>query len=63
MTDIRDQYGFGGLDVYPKTLAAGHDILEDHARSRKLYAKKKKTKTPFDKNKNREDRTVNDTNT
>ena len=40
LVDIRDQYGFGS-DVYPKTLAAGHDMLEDYARSRRLYTKKK----------------------
>ena len=39
ITDIRDQYGYG-IDVYPKTLAAAHDMLEDFARSRQLYPKK-----------------------
>ena len=41
MTNIRDQFGYG-IDVYPKTLASGHDMLEDYARSRRLYSKKKK---------------------
>ena len=41
MVDIRDQYGYG-IDVYPKTPALGHDILEDYAKSRKLSPKKKK---------------------
>ena len=45
LIDIRDQYGFGS-DVYPKTLAAGHDMLEDYASSRKLHTKKKKAKVP-----------------
>ena len=40
MTDIRDQHGYG-IDVYPKTLSSGHDILEDYARSRKLLPEKK----------------------
>jgi len=41
MTDIRDQYGYG-IDVYPKTLASAHDMLEDYARSRSFFPKKKK---------------------
>ena len=44
MTDIRDQHGYG-IDVYPKILAAGHDMLEDYARSRKLFLAKKKPKS------------------
>jgi len=28
--------------VYPKTLASAHNILEDYARSRKLFTKNKK---------------------
>ena len=43
MTDIRDQHGYG-IDVYPKTLASGHDMLEDYARSRKLFPTKKNPK-------------------
>ena len=43
-TDIRDQFGYG-VDVYPKPLASGHDMLEDYARIRRLYPKKKKLKT------------------
>ena len=43
MTGVRDQYGYG-QEVYPKLLAAGHDMLEDYVRYRKLYTKKKKTK-------------------
>ena len=43
MTDIRDQYVYG-IDVYPKTLAPGYDMLEGYARSRRLYPKEKKTK-------------------
>ena len=50
MVDIRDQHGFGA-DVYPKTLAAGHDILEDYARSRKLLPVKKKQKNGLAKTK------------
>jgi len=46
ITDIRDQYGYG-INVYPKTLANAHNILEDYARSRKLFPKNKKT--PEDK--------------
>ena len=42
MTDIRDQYGYG-IYVYPKTLTSAHDMLEDYARSRKLFPKNKKT--------------------
>ena len=30
LTSIRDQYGYG-MDVYPKTLVAGHDMLEDYS--------------------------------
>ena len=48
MVDIRDLYGFGS-NVYPKTLAAGHDMLEYYARSRKLYTKKKKPNAPSEK--------------
>ena len=44
MTDIRDQYGYV-VDVYPKTLVSDHNMLEDYARSRKIYPKKKKTTT------------------
>ena len=40
LTDIRDQHGYG-QDVYPKTLAAAHNMLEDYARTRKLAPKKK----------------------
>lgn len=54
MTDIRDQYGYG-IDVYSKTLASGHNMLEDYARSRRLCPKKKKTKLPRDINKNKGD--------
>ena len=35
LTDIRDQYGYGH-DVYPKTLAAAHNMIEDYTRSRRL---------------------------
>ena len=28
LTSIRDQHGYG-IDVYPKTIVAGHDMLED----------------------------------
>jgi len=48
MVDIKDEYCFGS-DVYPRALASGHDMLEDYARSRNLYAKKKKTKGTPDK--------------
>lgn len=41
LTPIHDQYSYG-MDVYPKTLAAGHDILEDYSQSRKLDLKSKK---------------------
>merc|ERR1740124_389558 len=50
LVDIRDQFGFG-TDVYPKILAAGHDMLEDYARSRILYPKKMKPKNSHDKSK------------
>ena len=46
LVDIRDQHGFGA-NVYPKTLAAGHDMLEDYARSRNLLPAKKKQKNPL----------------
>ena len=48
MVDIRDQFGFGS-DIYPKTLTAGHDMLEDYARSRNLNPKKKNLKTNNEK--------------
>ena len=35
LTDIRDQHGYGH-DVYPKTLAAAHNMIEDYTRSRRL---------------------------
>ena len=41
MVDIRDQHGFGA-DVYPKTLASGHDMLEDYTRIRNILPVKKK---------------------
>jgi len=53
MTDIRDQYGYG-IDVYPKILTASHDLLEDYARIRKLYPKKKKQKILRSQNKDKE---------
>ena len=40
MVNIMDQYGFGA-DVCPKTLSAGHDMIEDYARSRNLLPSKK----------------------
>lgn len=52
MIDIRDQYGYV-INVYPKTLASGHDMLEYYVRSRKIYPKKNKVKTSEDKNKDR----------
>ena len=52
MTDIRDHCGYS-IAVYPKTLASGHNMLEDYARSRKLYPKENKSKTSEDKNKDR----------
>jgi len=48
MTNIRDQFGYG-IDVYPKSLAAAHNMLEDYARSRKLYPKRNKLKEGDDK--------------
>ena len=38
LTNIRDQHGYGH-DVYPKTLAAAHNMLEYYYRSRKLDVK------------------------
>ena len=40
LMDIRDQHGYG-INVYPKSLAADHNMIEDYARSRGLYPKKK----------------------
>jgi len=48
MVDIRDQFGYG-LDVYTKTLPACHDMLEDYARIRHLYPKRRKPKMPYKK--------------
>ena len=61
MTGLRDQYGYG-IDIYPKILSSGHDMLEDYARSRRVYLKKKKTKLPYDRNKNKGDLNSKDTN-
>lgn len=48
MTNIRDQFGYE-IDLYLKSLAAAYDILEDYARSRKLYPKRNKLKEGDDK--------------
>lgn len=49
MTNIRDQLGYI-IDVYPKTLALGHDMLEDYAKKQKITPKEeKKMKMPDDK--------------
>ena len=50
MVNIRDQFSFE-IDVYPKTLASGYDMLEGYARSRHLFPKKKKGKVSYDKTK------------
>jgi len=42
MTNIRDQYGYD-IYVYTKTLSSVHAMVEDYARSRKLFPKKKNT--------------------
>ena len=44
VTDVRDQYYYG-IDVYLKALTSARDMLEDYARIRKLYPKKRKKKT------------------
>ena len=38
LASICDRYGYG-MDVYLKTLVAGHDMLEDYSRSRILDLK------------------------
>jgi len=43
MISIRDQFGYG-IDVYPKPLASGHNMLGDYVRSRRVYPKKKMLK-------------------
>ena len=43
MADIRDQHVYR-IDVYPKTLVSGYDMLKDYARSRKLFPTKRKSK-------------------
>ena len=48
ITAIRDQHGYG-MDVYPKTLASGYDMLENCARNRKLFPTKRKPKINAEK--------------
>ena len=55
MTDIRDQYDYV-INLYPKTLSAGHYMLEDYIRSRQLCSKKKKLKNSDEQYRNRGDR-------
>ena len=50
LMDTRDQHGFG-MDVYPKNLAAAHNMIEDYARSCNIYPKKKSNKKYRDKEK------------
>ena len=59
VTDIREQFGYG-INVYPKSLTAAYDILEDSARSRILYPipRKKKPKTAIIEIKRKEENSV-----
>ena len=38
ITDTHDKHGYGH-DVYQKTFAVGHNMLEDYAQSKRLYSR------------------------